>query len=347
MYRVSLVMIARNEARCIERCLAGIKDHVDEIIIIDTGSTDDTVEICKRFTPHVGHYAWTDDFSAARNVSLAHASGDWNLVMDADEWMIDGFDYLRSLKVTKPDFVATIRQDSTFGEDADLRTSSVNISRILPRGVAYGGRIHEQPIHAMKVRTSPIIFAHDGYEASKNSLKMGRNEALLRLELKSQPQDAYFNYQLGKDLLVQKRFAEAVAYFERALQHCALLEGWRHDLVIRKLFACKGAKMFDAALDLIAREEERFLDSPDFYFASGDLFLDMSMAMPAHAGTLLPMIESSFLTCRRIGERPDLSGTVHGVGSFLAAHNLYAFYAAIGEADKAQVFLQLSLQEKP
>ena len=68
MYRVSLVMIARNEARCIERCLAGIKDHVDEIIIIDTGSTDDTVEICKRFTPHVGHYAWTDDFSAARNV---------------------------------------------------------------------------------------------------------------------------------------------------------------------------------------------------------------------------------------------------------------------------------------
>jgi hypothetical protein len=59
------------------------------------------------------------------------------------------------------------------------------------------------------------------------------------------------------------------------------------------------------------------------------------------------MIESSFLTCRRIGERPDLSGTVHGVGSFLAAHNLYAFYAAIGEADKAQAFLQLSLSEKP
>jgi hypothetical protein len=105
--------------------------------------------------------------------------------------------------------------------------------------------------------------------------------------------------------------------------------------------------MFDAALDLIASEEERFLESPDFYFASGDLFLDMSMVLPEHAGTLLPMIESSFLTCRRIGERPHLSGTVHGVGSFLAAHNLYAFYAALGETDKAQAFLRLSLQEKP
>ena len=346
MYKISLVMIARNEAHCIERCLASIKDHVDEIVIVDTGSTDDTVQICKSFTPHVSHHAWTDDFSAARNFCLAQASGDWNVVIDADEWLVDGFDYLRHLKVAKPDFVATIRQESTFGEDADIRKSSTNISRILPAGISYSGRIHEQPIHALKVQNSPIVFAHDGYEIAKNTLKMGRNEALLRLELKAQPDEGYFNYQFGKDLAVQKRFAEAVGYFERALQHSSLNEGWRHDLVIRLLFAYKIVKMFDAALNLIAAEEDHFLDSPDFYFASGDIFLEMSIALPEHAGTLLPMIESSFLTCRRIGERPDLSGTVHGVGSFLAAHNLYAFYSAIGATDKADAFLQLSLSEK-
>jgi hypothetical protein len=104
-------------------------------------------------------------------------------------------------------------------------------------------------------------------------------------------------------------------------------------------------KRFDAALDLIDSEEDHFLESPDFYFVSGDIFLDMSLSMPGHAATLMPMIESSFLNCRRIGERPDLPGTVHGVGSFLAAHNLYAFYSAIGETDKAADYLQLSLSE--
>ena len=346
MYRLSLVMIVRNEARCIERCLASVRSHVDEIIIIDTGSTDDTVEICKKFTPHVSHYAWTDDFSAARNLSLAQSSGDWNIVIDADEWLTEGFDYLRNLRSLTPDFVATIRQESTFGEEAKLRKSSTKISRILPRGVFYGGRIHEQPIHALTVRDSPIVFAHDGYENVKNALKMGRNEALLRIELTQRPEDAYLNYQLGKDLAVQKRFPEAVVYFERAMQERPLSSGWRHDLVIRLLFAYKVVKRFDAALDLIASEEDRFLESPDFYFVSGDIFLDMSLTMPEHAATLMPMIESSFLTCRRIGERPDLPGTVHGVGSFLAAQNLYAFYSVIGETDKAANFLQLSVSEQ-
>jgi len=346
MYRLSLVMIVRNEVRCIERCLASIKDYVDEIIVVDTGSNDDTVEKCKMFTPHVSHYVWTDDFSAARNFSLAQASGDWNIIIDADEWLIDGFDYLLNLRSLKPDFVATIRQESTFGEDDKLRRSSISISRILPRGVSYEGRIHEQPIHSMTVKNSPIVFAHDGYENTTNIQKRGRNETLLRIELKERPDDAYFNYQLGKDLLVQKRFPEAVNYFERAKQHCPFTLRWRYDLVIRLLFAYKMVKRFEAALELIALEEDRFIDSPDFYFACGAIFLDMSLSAPAHAEKLMPMIESSFLTCRRIGERPDQPGSVHGVGSFLAAHNLYAFYSAIGAADKAEAFLKLSLSEQ-
>ena len=236
MYRVSLVMIARNEARCIERCLVSVKDHVDEIVVVDTGSTDETVQICKKFTSHVSHFTWSDDFSAARNFSLALASGDWNVVMDADEWLIEGFDHLRALKSMKPDFVGAIRQQSTFGEGTNLRKSSTKISRILPRGVAYGGRIHEQPIHAMAVRHSPVVFAHDGYEVESNILKKGRNETILRVELQSRPDDAYFNYQLGKDLLVQKRFPEALVYLERALQNASLQVGWRHDLVIRLVF---------------------------------------------------------------------------------------------------------------
>jgi tetratricopeptide (TPR) repeat protein len=259
--------------------------------------------------------------------------------------LIGGFDYLRNLRSLKPDFVATVCVESTFGEDVKLSKSSTKISRILPRGVFYEGRIHEQPILALTIKDSSVVFAHDGYETTKNALKMGRNEALLRIELTDRPEDAYFNYQLGKDLSVQKRFPEALVYLERAILQCPLTSLWRYELVLRLLFAYKMVNQFDAALDLLSSEEDRFLDSPDFYFVSGDIFLDMSLSIPEHAETLMPMIESSFLTCRRIGERPDLPGTVHGVGSFLAAHNLYAFYSAIGETDKAADYLQLSLSE--
>ncbi|MEA2062651.1 MAG: glycosyltransferase [Gemmatimonadota bacterium] len=83
--RISLCMIARNEAHCIGRALENVGDHVDEIILVDTGSTDDTVAIAESYGARVYHHPWTDDFSESRNHSLDHATGDWILVLDPDE----------------------------------------------------------------------------------------------------------------------------------------------------------------------------------------------------------------------------------------------------------------------
>ena len=82
---ISLCMIARNEERVLGDCLASIRPYVDEIILVDTGSTDRTVEIAENFGAKGYHFPWCDDFSAARNVSLSHATGDWVLWMDADD----------------------------------------------------------------------------------------------------------------------------------------------------------------------------------------------------------------------------------------------------------------------
>ncbi|GAB4345153.1 MAG: hypothetical protein Kow0099_25190 [Candidatus Abyssubacteria bacterium] len=82
---ISLCMIARNESSCIGRCLTSVRDVVDEIIVLDTGSTDETTEIARRLGAKVFHHSWNDDFSEARNRSLEHATGDWILVLDADE----------------------------------------------------------------------------------------------------------------------------------------------------------------------------------------------------------------------------------------------------------------------
>ena len=84
MNRIALVMIARNEARCIERCLRGARAWVDEMWVLDTGSTDATAMIAARCGARVAHFRWVDDFAAARNAALALTEADWCLVLDAD-----------------------------------------------------------------------------------------------------------------------------------------------------------------------------------------------------------------------------------------------------------------------
>src|SRR4051794_7642346 len=86
MAKVALVMIARDEARCIERCLASVRAHVDEMLVLDTGSTDGTPELARCAGARVASFAWCDDFAAARNAALVLADADWSLVLDADEW---------------------------------------------------------------------------------------------------------------------------------------------------------------------------------------------------------------------------------------------------------------------
>ena len=85
MPRLSLCMIVKNEQHFLRECLLSVQDFVDEIVIVDTGSSDETKDIAREFTSLVFDFPWNDDFAAARNESLRHATGDWILILDADE----------------------------------------------------------------------------------------------------------------------------------------------------------------------------------------------------------------------------------------------------------------------
>src|SRR5688572_1371573 len=82
---ISLCMIVRNEERLLDQCLSTVKDFVDEIVLVDTGSQDATLKIAEQYDARIYEYPWTGDFSEARNHSIAHATGNWILVLDADE----------------------------------------------------------------------------------------------------------------------------------------------------------------------------------------------------------------------------------------------------------------------
>lgn len=343
-HAIALVMIVRNEARCIERCLRSAKPRVDEMLVLDTGSTDATPELAAACGARVLSAEWADDFSAARNRALALTEAPWRLIMDADEWIAGGEASLAALRDEPPAFVGLVTVSSQVEADGAALEAPSWLPRVLPAGVQYEGRIHEQPASTLPRRRLPLVLGHDGYLAAPQQAKAGRNERLLRLALAEQPQDAYLHYQLGKDLEVRSHFDEALPLYEEAHRRGDPGAAWRHDLVVRLLFTLKKTRRFDAALALAQAEQPRWRDSPDFFFTLGDLLLDCALAQPAHAAALLPRIEAAWQRAVAIGERPELPDSVRGRGSFLAAHNLAAFHQSLGHEAQAQAWRERAAQ---
>ena len=344
MHAIALVMIVRDEERSLERCLASARPWVDEIVVVDTGSRDRTPEIARRLGARVGSFAWCDDFAAARNAALALAQAPWRLVLDADEWITSGADSLAALRRQAPDFIGQISVASAFDQAlGGVGHAPSWLPRVLPRGVRYAGRIHEQPEAALPRRRLALVAAHDGYLDAHKARKAGRNERLLELALGEAPDDAYLHYQLGKDRELRSLFAAALPSYERALAVADDAAAWRHDLVLRTMFTLKMLARFEAGLALAEAEMPRWQGSPDFFFTLGDLLLDFALAAPARAAELLPMIEASWLRALEIGEQPQLMDTVRGRGSYLAAHNLAAMYESQGDAASARHWRERAL----
>lgn len=353
MHSINLVMIVRNEARCLTRCLASARPWVDAMIVLDTGSTDDTVALAQAAGAQVHHLPWPDDFAKARNAALDLSQADWNLVLDADEWLADGAEALQALRDQAPTFMGRLSVCSLMEDKASPQGQTMAASwipRVLPKGVRYQGRIHEQPLFAGPRVDLPVHVGHDGYLPEHMHLKGPRNQQLLVAALQERPDDPYLHYQLGKDHEVNDRFEQAWPHYEQALAKLGPFPSrepaWRHDLVLRALYVLKATGQTAQAVNLAASEMGYWDDSPDFYFVMGDVLLDHAMAHQQEAENLIPMIESSWLQCLEIGENSALEGSLQGRGSWLAAHNLAGFYEATGRTDEAQQYREMSARLK-
>jgi hypothetical protein len=331
-YRLALVVIARDEAPRIERLLSSVRAHVDEMLVLDTGSVDGTPALARAAGARVEHFPWCDDFSAARNRALDWAAADWHLVLDADEWLEEGAQTLAQLRSTAPDFVGVLQLKDHF----DGGAASQWLSRVLPGSVRYAGRVHEQPVHQLPLRRLALRVGHDGYLPASLAAKRGRNRTLLEAMVKDAPSDAYAWYQLGKDHAVYDEHAEAETAFAHAAQLLERPVPWWADLVARRLYGLKLLKLHAVGVDFAEAQLERCGESPDFFFALGDLLLDLAAEDPAHAAGPLAMAEQAWRRCLALGERPEQPGAVAGRGSHLAAHNLALVLEGTGRAGEAQ-----------
>lgn len=142
---LSLCMIVRNEAERLERCLLSAKPFVDEMVVVDTGSEDETVAIAQGLGARVDFFEWVNDFAAARNYALSHVRGEWILVLDADEELVltdrRGFEVLRGWSDVVVGLVS--RAESDWSEDMVLGGWHPRVFRNR-RGAYYARRYHEQ-----------------------------------------------------------------------------------------------------------------------------------------------------------------------------------------------------------
>ncbi len=347
MPRSALVLIARDEARCISRCLDSVKPLVDALIVVDTGSSDDTVKLAREAGASVYRFTWCDDFSAARNAALEFADADWNLILDADEWLDDERGDLARAIAAPAEFIGLLPVASEFDLQGRTELAISWIPRLLPRGVRYRGRVHEQPVTELPRRHLASRVRHDGYRLATLEKKKGRNRALLHRMLDDAADDAYLHYQLGRDYEIYGQFEDAAGAYTRALELSSMDDRFRHDLVVRTLYTLKQLQRHSDATRFAEHEMANWPRSPDFYFALGDLLLDYATSNPGQATDLLPMIEASWLKCLEIGDQPLLEGSVNGRGSFLAAHNLAVFYQETGDTEKAAHYRALAETSRP
>lgn len=337
MSKISLVVIARNEERCIARCLQSAAPFVDQMLVLDTGSTDRTREIARAQGAQVYTFTWVDDFAQARNRSLELADSDWNLVLDADEWIESGGAALRDFITQHSHAIGVVSQRSTYLSDGRLLQGNTLVSRLLPRGVRYAGRVHEQPVSTLPRIATPLVLGHDGYESAQMERKKDRNLALLQVEAAQDPDNAYVNYQLGKELELRKDYAQACAYYERAWTHLPDSAGFAHPLAIGWLYCLGKSGRFAEALERGSAWMGQWQDSPDFFFVLGNLLLDKAIEAPEGDPLhWLDMARSAWERCLEIGEQPQMSGAVLGRGSYLAAFNLALALEQLGQSEQAQ-----------
>ncbi len=334
---ISLAMIVKNEEQYLGRCLESAAAMVDEIIVVDTGSTDRTIEIALEHRARVFHFKWCDDFSAARNYALKQVKGDWILVLDADEYFSDASsDIIKAFTSGSSQRIGSIRIVSKYVKEGQEFEDVHAIPRLFPQGVTYEGRIHEQLMPLLPTVETGLKLLHDGYYMTDKS---ARNIPLLQQALAEDPTDAYLHFQLGRQYHGDKQYELAMEYLEAAYRLMKRSEPFALSTIIELLQACTKGKCYDRALELAGDEMAWLESSPDFCFAVGQFLLDY--AIDSQDYSVIENIENSYLKCLDLG-RKGLPETVVGTSTFLAAYNLAVFYEITGNEVNAKEYYRFS-----
>src|SRR5579875_648275 len=350
--KLSVCMIVRDEEALLGEALRSVEGVADEVVVVDTGSTDRTVELARSFGARVIEVPWEDSFAAARNRSLEAATGDWILYADerlhaADRKLLrahlaecwrEAF-YLREHNLT-----GSSRAGTSYANDA------LRLLRNRPR-YRFRGRLHEQIAHALpcdlpeKVVRSPVRLEHVGYlqEVILERNKADRNLRLLELERQEGRDDAFLHFNLGTTYAARDDLEKALHHLARAWEllqqapegysypFAPALASWYVLLLIRAGRPREAVRQAEAAL----------LRFPDH----AELLLRLARAR-AELGEREAALAAA-KRCLALSDQERQFSISAGASGFLARTLIGVLALEAGEAQEAALALAGALRENP
>lgn len=350
--RISLCMIVRDEGEHLGRCLDSVKDLVDEMLIVDTGSEDNTREIAKSRGAKVYDFEWRDDFSEARNHSIDRARGDWILWLDGDEELQAGNrDSLQRLLRANVGAEAITLPIESLMDDADPSSRIIHGSPRLFRNrrhYRFEGSIHEQiqgSIEGVGGRLLPGFtpILHYGYLQSVRDAKHKeeRNAALLQKQIEQNPEDSFAHFNLATEHFVRGEYETALTMYQRAYQTAKpeARNAQYFSKLLRNLAHCHrllgnpvaASQVLDEALAL-------YPDYTDLWLQKGQIY--------EQQGKWEPALEA-FDHCLKLGEAPSRYLSSEGSGTWVPWYHKGAVLERQGQLVEAVHSFARSIEFQP
>ncbi len=334
-------MIVKNEEKFIAQCLSSVEELVDEMIIVDTGSTDNTIQICKQFNAKVLEIPWENNFSAARNYGIQQAQGNWILWLDADEELEQ-----KELAPLYPFFnnpkykLLNVQLINYYGDHVDEnQTISIGQPRFFRNEghIKFNNAIHEAleingvRDYAEQLKLTgelPIKLFHYGYldEIIESRNKHERNIELLKKELE-EDSNPWTPYHIAVEYYRMKDYEKAMQYVNDSILLFLVSQQLPHSMVYKlkySIFITIGAT--DKAWPGINKAIQMYPDYVDLHFYK---------AMILYSSTEFKDALASFKQCIKLGENNRKYLITKGLGSFQAWYYKGRCLEQLGEVDEA------------
>lgn len=351
---LSLAMIVRDEEQMLPRCLQAAAPAVDEIVIVDTGSTDDTVNIARSFGARVIDFPWTGSFSEARNASFEAVTGDWVMYLDADEILVaDDIPQLRALLGRTWREAFYVVETSYTGEAGDGGAVVNDALRIFRNRPAYRfkDRLHEQIQHTLptyvpgRIEHTPVRVTHYGYLGSvrEAKAKSERNVELLRRQAAESAPSPFLHFNLGSEYVAAGDPGMGVQELQRA-RTLLTQEG---SLVDREF----GPPLMNR-LVLALRQCDRLAEARQAAAEGLALFpelTDLVLAQARIAQALGEVDEALRLyeRCIEMGDAPAGHAASVGAGTYLPRLALAELHLQLGNPAAARAALEWCVENHP
>lgn len=351
---LSLCMIVKDEEAMLGRCLEAVRDAVDEIVVVDTGSTDATVEIAESYGARVLHHAWDGDFAAARNASFDAATGDWVMYLDADEVLVaEDVGRLRALTARtwrEAFYLVEINHTGDLEDGTAVTHDAMRVFRNRPE-YRFEGRIHEQiaqrlPAYLVeRLERTTVRVEHYGYLGAVRGAKdkVNRNLELLERQAADGDDSPFLHFNLGSEYLAIGDAARALPHFERAWKAV----GTKADLT-RFGFAPALAARYVKALRLVGRASDVDRAGAEvlaLFPGFTDIVLEQGLA--AGASGDLARSEALLRRCLEMGDGPSRYSSAVGSGSYRALVALAEVLRTSGDAEASEATLRRCLDAHP